>query len=300
MRVYLRLLLLIPLASTLLFTGCKVKRVTQKSPLLPVSENFLLDQLDQNTFDFKSLNGKLSVSANSPTQNGSFKVNLRIKSDSTIWISITPALGIEAARLAIQPDTLKFIDKIKNEYFVGGYDLLDSLFRYSLEYEALENILVGNPIEITPDEKYSVSVESLNYVIQTKVRRKLRKAFNLNKWPANIDSLYIDSEFIKVKQLGKAVEKFDEDDLIIKRYYLRPDNFKVERTIIEDVAYKRTIYIKYDDYQELDGQEFPNSIEIEVRTPKETSRFELNYSRLRINESQSYPFRIPSKYEPIE
>jgi len=288
------------LASALLLSGCKVKRVTQKSPLLPVSENFLLDQLNQTAFEFESLNGKLSVNASSPTQNGSFKVNLRIKSDSTIWISVTPALGIEAARLSIQPDTLKFIDKIKNEYYVGGYDFLDSLFRYSLEYQSLENILVGNPIEITAEEKYSTSVESLNYVIQTKVRRKLKKAFNLNKWPANIDSLYIDSESIKAKQLGKAVEKFDEDDLIIKRYYLRPDNFKVERTIIEDITYKRTIYIKYSDYQELDGQEFPNSIEIEIRTPKETSRFELNYSRLRINEPQSYPFRIPSKYEAIK
>lgn len=300
MRVSLRFIFLIPLAATVLLSGCKVKRVTQKSPLLPVSENFLLDQLTQSSFDFESLNGKLSVSASSPSQNGSFKVNLRIKSGNTIWMSITPALGIEAARLTIEPDTLKFIDKIKNQYYVGGYDFLDSLFRYSLEYKSLENILVGNPIEITPDEKYSSSVESLNYVIQTKVRRKLRKAFNLNKWPANIDSLYIDAESTKARQLGKAVDKFDEDDLIIKRYYLRPDNFKVERTIIEDITYKRTIYIKYNDYRELDGQEFPNSIEIEIRTPKETSRFELNYSRLRIDEPQSYPFRIPSKYEPIE
>ncbi len=300
MRISLRFFLLIPFLFALLLSGCKVKRVIQKSPLLPVSENFLLDQLGQTEFDFTSLNAKLSVNAESPAQNGSFKVNLRVKSDSAIWMSITPALGIEAARLFIQPDTLKFIDKMKNEYFVGGYDLLDSLFRYSLEYASLENILVGNPIEITPDEKYTTSVKGLNYVIQTKVRRKLKKALNLNNWPVNIDSLYIDSEGIKEKQLDKAVEKYDEDDLIIKRYYLKPENFKVERTIIEDINFRRTIHIQYNDYQEIDGQDFPHSIVIEVRTPKETSRFELNYSRLRINEPQSYPFRIPTKYQPIK
>jgi len=280
-------------------SGCKTKRVTQKSPLVNVSSNFILDQVVQSEFEFGTINAKLQASVDAPNQKNSFKINMRAQSDSLIWMSITPALGIEAARLLIQPDTLKYIDKLKNQYFIGDYSLLDSVFRYETRFSFMENLLIGNPVELLPEEKYSAYVEGLNYVLQTKVKRKIKKAFDISKGDMVEDTLYTDLDVVKEKKYEKAIDKLSEEDLIIKRYYVRADDFRISRTIIDDVLYKRTIVIKYDDYEDLDGVPFPRKISITATTPTETTRFDLEYSRIRTNENQGYPFKIPSKYEPL-
>jgi hypothetical protein len=281
-------------------TSCKTKRALTKSPLVPLSEKAIIDQLKANWFDFNTLSAKLDVDAETATENRSFKVNTRIQADSAIWMSITPALGIEAARTLITTDSLKFIDKLSDKYYLGDYRALDSLFGYEAQYSFLQNLLVGNPIQIIPGEKYQSIVDDLYYVIQTRNPRKVRKAVDLTLERTHEDSLInIDTEIVKEKKLQKAVEKFEDEDLVIKRFYVRADNFRVEKVIIEDLLTQRSFIVKYNDFREFGDNYFAHEVNIFINTPKETGKFELTYSRLKLDESQSYPFKIPSKYEPL-
>jgi hypothetical protein len=294
-----RILALGALISLVLIGGssCKTRRALEKSPLLPLSEKAIIEQLAKNSFHFTSLNAKLQSSVRTSDENRSFKINLRMESDSAIWVSITPALGIEAARAVISQDSLKFIDKLNDKYYLGNYGILDSLFGYAAQYDFLENLLVGNPIEISEDEKYVSVVDELYYVIQTKNPRKVRKAVDISLRPDISDSL--DAEVIKEKKLKKAAEKFDDEDLIIKRYYVRANDFRVERCIVEDLLTERSVRLEYDHFEEVNGTPFAKEISIFIDSPNETGRFELSYSRIRTNERQSYPFKIPSKYDPL-
>lgn len=287
------LIFLIPV----MFAACKTKRALERSPLLPLNEKAILDQLEKNEFEFKTLSAKLSSGIETSEQNRSFKINLRIQADSAIWLSITPALGIEAARAVISIDSLKFIDKLDDKYYLGNYEMLDSLFGYAGEYGFLENLLVGNPIQITEEEKYVAIVDDLHYVIQTKNPRKVRKAVDLSLKPSPEDTL--DTRIVKEKKLRKAVEKYSEDDLVIKRYYIRADDFRVEKCIVEDLLTQRSFRVEYDDFELVKGVPFAHEISIFIETPKETGRFELSFSRLKTDEPQSYPFKVPSKYEPL-
>jgi hypothetical protein len=280
-------------------SGCKTKRVLTKSPLLPLNEKAIIAQLEATLFKFETLNAKLSVNAETEKENRSFKVNMRVASDSAIWMSITPALGIEAARAMVTTDSLKFIDKLSDKFYLGDYRALDSLFGYEAQYDFLENLLVGNPIQILEGEKYQSVVDDLYYVIQTKNPRKVRKAVDLTFKPSMEDSLQIETEIVKKKKLEKAVEKLEEEDLVIKRFYVRADNFRVEKVIIEDLLTERSFRVEYGDFMDVGGQAFAHEIDIYINTPKESGKFELSYSRVRLNESQSYPFKVPSKYEPL-
>lgn len=279
-------------------TGCKVRRVVEKSPLKPLNENALLELVDMNSVAYNTLSGKMSVSASTPDQNGSFKVNLRMGKDTAIWMSITPALGIEAMRILIEPDSLQFINKMKNQYFKGAYNSIDSLLQYTTKFEFIENLLVGNPVEIEPNEKYTSIVDNLYYVLQTKVKRKLKKAVDVQIKPNKKDSLY--GDVVKEKKYKKATEKLDEDDLIVKRYYIRASDFRIARVNIDDLLYKRSVQISYDDFQTFNGMKIPMSIDIQVTTPTETSRVEMQYSRIKIDEAQGYPFKIPSSYKAVK
>lgn len=248
-----------------------------------------------HTFSFNSLNGKLSVTAESDIQSGSFKVNLRMATDSVIWMSITPALGIEAARLLLEPDSLRFIDKMKNNYYAGSFDILDSLINYYAEFELVENLLTGNPIQIDPEEKYNSSVDGLNYVLTTKSKRKVRKSVEIVEGPFGVPSL----DVLKERKFEKAKDKYEQDDLILKRYFIRPGDFVVVRSQIDDILYKRSLRVDYEEFEEVDGQMFPMKITIRASSPNQSAKFDLSYSRIRLNESQSYPFKIPDKYTPI-
>lgn len=285
------------LLALVFLNGCKVRRAVEKSPLIPLSENALLDLVAQKSFTYETLSGKLAVTARTPAQNGSFKVNLRMGKDSVIWLSLTPALGIEAMRIMIEPDSLMFINKMKNLYFAGSYNAIDSLVLYSTRFEFMENLLVGNPVEIDPSEKYTSLVDDLYYVLQTKVKRKLKKAVDVQLKPNKSDSIY--GDIIKDKKYQKAKEKLDEEDLIVKRYYIRASDFRVARVNIDDLYYKRFVQITYGDFQEFEGMIIPLAIDIDVNTPGDNSHIEMRYSRIKLNEPQSYPFKIPSDYKPI-
>ncbi|MEM9050720.1 MAG: DUF4292 domain-containing protein [Bacteroidota bacterium] len=297
MNVLGRLLVFLVMLSAI--SSCKTKRALTKSPLLPLSEKAIIDQLEANIFEFNTLSAKLDVKAKTDKESRSFKVNARVAADSAIWMSITPALGIEAARALVTEDSLKFIDKLSDKFYLGDYRALDSLFGYEAQYSFLENLMVGNPIQILDGEKYQSIVDDLYYVIQTKNPRKVRKAVDLTLERAEQDSATIDTEVIREKKLIRAVEKFEEEDLVIKRFYVRSDNFRVEKVIIEDLLTQRSFRVEYGDFQPLGDNFFAHDVDIFIDTPKESGKFEFSYSRIKVNEKQSYPFKVPSKYEPL-
>lgn len=275
--------------------GCKVKRVTEKSPLLNLGENALKALIEDQRFHFETLNAKLDVNTQSRKQSASFKTNLRVKSDSAIWMSITPALGIEAIRVLIDVDSLRYIDKLNNQYFHGSLEVLDTLLDYPAEFKFLNNLLVGNAVEMEKEEKYNSYVDGLYYVLQTKNKRKLRKSVDISS--VGRDSTSVD--IVKDKKLQKTIEKYSDEDLIIKRYYIRPGDFRIYRTVIEDILMVRTIQIEYSQFEIVNNKAFPMHIVIEIINSGEMTKFELTYTRIKLDEPQSYPFRIPEKYTRI-
>jgi len=290
-----RLAWLIGALVVLVAAGCKTKRVLEKSPLVPLGDNALLELVEAHTFDFESLNAKISANFRSKTQNNAFKINLRMREDSAVWLSVSPALGIEAARVLIRPDSVFFIDKIKNQYYTGGFEALDTLINYYADFNVLQNLLVGNPIEISPDEKYNASVDGLHYVLATKTKRKLRKSIE------PIDDLTGTSRMgvVKERKLEKAKAKYPEEDLILKRYFISPKDFRVVRAQIDDILYSQTLRVEYSRFEEVDGRPFPMNVTIEVSSLNQSAKFELQYTRIRTNETQTYPFKIPAKYTPL-
>ena len=71
-------------------------------------------------------------------------------------MSITDALvgAIEGARVILTCDSVKFMDRIHKEYFVGGYDTLRKMLNIDdLDFEMLQSLLVGNSVEFYEEEE---------------------------------------------------------------------------------------------------------------------------------------------------
>jgi len=68
---------------------------------------------------------------------------LRIKTDSVIWISLSALMGIEAARIQLSPDSLKILNRLNNTYYKGPIQGLAQRYDLPLSFYQLQEALLG-------------------------------------------------------------------------------------------------------------------------------------------------------------
>ncbi len=104
-------------------------------------------KIKDNHVDFKTFSSKIKVDyKDSKQRNYDFNAFVRIQKDSIIWISINAALGIEAFRVYITPDSVKVMDKLDKyvQYRSVGY--IKEIVQLPVDFYILQNIIVGNPV----------------------------------------------------------------------------------------------------------------------------------------------------------
>ncbi|MEQ6121154.1 DUF4292 domain-containing protein [Reichenbachiella sp. MALMAid0571] len=150
--------LALPIVILLLFASCS-KKFTFFNP----NPN----KLKIKNLEFDDLTLRTKIKYKSGLEDLKATAHIRIKKDSLIWFSLTPGLGIEAARGLITQDSIVLIDKIHKEYTILQFKDLTEKFNFNLDFHLMESILLGNmiwPVESTDqvlkeDTYYSVSKE---------------------------------------------------------------------------------------------------------------------------------------------
>ena len=104
------------------------------------------DKFNLNNLEYEYLSLKSKIKYEDGDDKQKATANIRIRKDSVIWFSITPGLGIEAARGIITHDSIMIIDKINKEYTVKAVREFTDKVHFKLDLQLLESILVGNLI----------------------------------------------------------------------------------------------------------------------------------------------------------
>ncbi len=115
-----------------------------------------------NEFDFDYLSAKLKIDYDGD-KNLSGIANLRMRKDSVIWISLSPGLGVEVARMLITKDSISIIDKYNKKYIVTDFEKLSKKFDFNIQYSLVESLLLGNLISPYTNEKLKKIEEHYNY-----------------------------------------------------------------------------------------------------------------------------------------
>lgn len=270
--VYLSLLVLISLFA------CKSRQKTVTTDLgriKHISDKNLIDSLEKNEFQFNVLSAKAAVKYIDDKET-TFKAHIRVKKDSAIWVSITPLLGIEMARVLITKDSVMFLNRIDKQYFVGTFDYINDKFGTDLDYQMLEAVIVGNSIEFEKEEKdiiANVDKKKHAYYISTEKKRKVKKDLKKDK--------------NKLKELTQAI-------------WLSPETFKIIELVLSTPKSDHSLVSKYSDFMELENNSFPQKIELKLISEK-TVNILIDYSKVSIEkEDISFIFKIPAKYEPVQ
>lgn len=105
--------------------------------------------------DFKTMQSRLSVDYKDERQSRSVNVDLRIEKGKQIWMSVK-FLGFTAAKVYITPDRVQFYEKLKGRSFDGDFSLISDFLGEPLEYDQLEDLLLGQAVESLQPHDFSI------------------------------------------------------------------------------------------------------------------------------------------------
>jgi uncharacterized protein DUF4292 len=255
------------------FYACKPQEEIVKNKIEHHTTKELVDSLSKNEFNFGSLSAKAEIEF-IDEKSTSFKAHLRIQKDSVIWISITPVLGIEIARVMITQDSVMLMNRVKSEYFKGDFEYINKMFNVEFDFEMLQSLLIGNSLEFEKNEKLKTALDrkTNRYFIGTEKKRKVKKD--------------IKKEKEKIKEQSQAI-------------WLIPKTYKIVELLILDPNKDQSLNAIFSKHTDLNNQLFPYKLAFNIQSKKQL-KINVDYNKITLDKEQSYSFKIPSKYEQIQ
>ena len=143
------------LALLLIAGGCKTKKAVvtappvATAPVPPASDNKKAENLKllkgkDLPFNTLSLKGKVSLDLDGNTNN--VNMNIRVKKDAQIWVSITAFAGIEVARALITPDSLIVRNNIQSVAIKKPFSYIYKFTSKQVTFKMLQSVIAGNTI----------------------------------------------------------------------------------------------------------------------------------------------------------
>ena len=263
----------------MLMYSCKTRKAAQ--PALPVADvkpmknesvDSLLDKIYQYSFKAEWMSAKANVTVVDSGNETSFNINLRMRKDSIIWISVSPLLGIEAARVMITPDSVFMLDRLHSKYQNSSFEYINRLLQMKVNFEIVQALLTGNFFAYKRNENKfnSVYLEDKYYILSSLTKHKLKR----------------------------ALEEKDPNKPVIQDCYISPELFRVVTMSVEDQKIHKALLSNYSDFRETDSGAFPFKSSTQITADKNFD-IRIEYNKVTTGEQQEFPFTIPPRYEKI-
>lgn len=255
MRLYKLSVLLLIMG---LSVGCKsTKTLTSNAEIdKSMTAKQIIRENGKQDVRFKTLQAKVRIDYTEGDKENGTTVTLRMEKDNVIWLSAPLAI----ARVMITKDSVKFYDKLNNQYFDGDFSLLTKLLGTDIDFEKIQNIFLGEPIFNLKDDTYVAVPNDESYVLQPTNQRALFELF----------------------------------------FLVNPGFFKLDSQQLYQPSEKRMLQIDYKKYQEVSKQIFPENIRIIAVEKNNEIIIDLDFKAISLNGDVRFPFNIPSGFEEIE
>jgi hypothetical protein len=250
--------------------SCNTKKQIIKEPIKEKGAEYLFDQLKKNEFKFEWLNIKFSAEVGYNKNTNSFNGNLRIRKDSAIWVSISPALGIEAMRVLITMDSVKLINRLNTTYFVGDFKYISSLLETDLDYDMIQSLLLGNDFSTYENNVFKASIDNKQYLLSTVRRGKLKK-------------------YLKNAE--------DTSKVLIQDIWMNPESYKINKVRVKEIKENRKLETEYSEFEKIDSMLYPTKLHFDIINDKTKIEISIDNSRITTEGPLEFPFNVSSKYK---
>ena len=275
--------------SFVVVVSCKQKKHVQKTVTETVisdtlngrckldfkSSKTLSNNIKENEFNFIWVNAKANVETLIDGKEESFDIRVKIKKDSAMLVSIQYLLGLEVAKILITKDSVKLVNYIQKNYFIGDFNYLNDLLNTELDFNVLQAVLFGNSAEFYEDDdlklKPIIDRENCHYLLSTERKRKLKK----------------------LQTTGTELKK------ALQILTLSPENYKILKNEFVDPGTNRTFIAKYKNFTQKDSVYAPFNVDIDIYAEKKAN-IKIEYVRIEKNTPQKISINIPNKYDRLQ
>jgi hypothetical protein len=262
--------------------ACKSKEVVvTQEPLKERTQAFLTRNIEKNRFEFDWLGMKLDAEFTSGEEQQGFKATVRMRKDSAVSVSVSPALGIEVLRLLVDKDSLKMVSDIPGDkyVFLGSVNQLTDLAKIDLDLSTLQDLLIGNPIGLSREEgRMKSGIEKLDveyYTLVSRMSRRVRRATE-------------DQDSLTNRDGRRVPKRLEDNDWISSKFWIESDLFKVVKCELTDIRTKRMVQINYSEFDEEDPSHYPHKCNIQIDDVK--GKTALDFKIVRLNTQNHYDF----------
>jgi hypothetical protein len=261
------LLLLIILGS------CSTQRKIIKAPLKEEGAEYLFNKLKEHELKYSWFTAKFSAEYKNKGKSNSFNGQIRIRKDSVIWLSFTPALGIEVFRIMLTQDSVKFINRMNSTFFAGDYNYVNQYLNTNIDFDILQSFLTGNDLSFYEDGTFRAGIDNGIYKLMTADRMKLKK-------------------FVRNRQENIRV--------LIQTIWIDPVNFKITRAVVKEIREPNIqLEAQYSSFEKIEEQLFPKEMSFDISASNNLS-VTVSFNKITVNTQQGFPFKIPQSYRPIK
>lgn len=240
----------------MLLSGCASNKVISLGNAdKKMSAKSIVKNHYSNELDFKTMRGRIRVDYNDGSYSQDFGLSFRMEKDKAIWMSAT----LSVVKVLITPNRVSFYNKLDNTYFDGDFSFISNLLGAELNFEKVQNLLLGQAIFNLKDESFTAGITENSYEL------KPAKDFSLFK----------------------------------RLFLVEPKNFKMALQQISQPEENRLLNVDYKTYQKVGNKVIPDKILVTALENDKTVKIEIEYRNVEFDQKVSFPYSIPRGYKEI-
>lgn len=232
--------------------SCSAKKavIAESAANDKLSADKIIENHYKNKLNFNTLYIKSSVRYSDPNQSQNVAAEIKIKKDEIILVSIR-ILGITMAKALITPEKVQYYEKLNSSYFEGNYAALSKLLGTELDFQKVQNLLLGEAFDNLKTGKYHFSLEENRYKLESVSNSAISKIFYLSG-----DQFLVTKEEISQPSLERMLQVIYPDRKSPEEYNL-PTGIAIEAN---QKSEKTTISINYNSVSFNEELSFPYSV----------------------------------------
>jgi hypothetical protein len=200
-------IILLIFASALL--GCKSKAALAELGATNVlSTKKIIDKHYENSKNFKTAYIRAHTHYKDSKQSLTLTSEIKIKKDEIILISIR-FVGITMAKGIITPTEVKYYEKSGSSYFEGDYTTLSNWLGTDLNFEKVQNMLIGQAMDDLRVAKFKNTIEDNYYKLEEIAPGNTQKTFYFEASNLLIKKQEID-QAIQERKLSVSYPEYKE------------------------------------------------------------------------------------------
>lgn len=274
------------------FSSCRTAHLGTASvakPIVvvkPITTGKLIRNIENNAFDYKHLSiKKITCQFDNGKTKTSFKASIFAEKDKRITVLLTK-LNITMGRLWLTPDSVKFINYMEENYFLGDYNYLSSVLGVDLDFKTV-NAIISNNIFSLRDEKHDLD----NRDYETKIDSGFYVLESVTKWKAKNPN-----PKLNIRKATRKAKKFISDTPVHQSVYVDPETYKLRKIRMEDTINSRKLNISFSDFVAVDKQLYPGEIFFHFVSPESFMQLRIKLGAISTEEEKEIRFKVPEKY----